>query len=172
MHLGVERRARYRGTRQATASPQVMATGVYAGQTLPDSGLPMLLDGAGIAAAAGLRFAPIDRGHGRWRMSRRGSRRCCSGSTASPGPRAVIDRVEPVPTTRRSAGARCDRDSGQQANHSTAYGRRSGRPDRRRGPAADRWRRQRWLCDCKGDRIGVARPHRAGARDRARSQVS
>jgi len=40
------------------AAPAVMATGVYAGQTLPDSGLPMLLlDGSGIAAVAGLRFA-------------------------------------------------------------------------------------------------------------------
>jgi two-component system chemotaxis sensor kinase CheA len=39
------------------ASPVIMATGVYAGQTLPDSGLPMLLlDGSGIAAIAGLRF--------------------------------------------------------------------------------------------------------------------
>ena len=39
------------------AAPAVMATGFYAGQTLPDSGRPMLLlDGAGIAAAAGLRF--------------------------------------------------------------------------------------------------------------------
>ncbi len=39
------------------AAPVVMATGVYAGQTLPDSGLPMLLlDGSGIAAVAGLRF--------------------------------------------------------------------------------------------------------------------
>jgi len=40
------------------AAPAVMATGVYAGQTLPDSGLPMLLlDGSGIASVAGLRFA-------------------------------------------------------------------------------------------------------------------
>jgi len=39
------------------AAPAVMATGVYAGQTLPDSGLPMLLlDCAGIATAAGLQF--------------------------------------------------------------------------------------------------------------------
>ena len=39
------------------AAPPVMASGLYAGQTLPDSGLPMLLlDGAGIAAAAGLSF--------------------------------------------------------------------------------------------------------------------
>ena len=40
------------------AAPAVMAPGFYAGQTLPDSGEPMLLlDGAGIAAAAGLHFA-------------------------------------------------------------------------------------------------------------------
>lgn len=39
------------------AAPIVMATGVYAGQTLPDSGRPMLLiDCAGVAACAGLRF--------------------------------------------------------------------------------------------------------------------
>ncbi|MBY0520195.1 MAG: chemotaxis protein CheW, partial [Sphingomonas sp.] len=39
------------------APPAVMASGLYAGQTLPDSGRPMLLlDAAGIAAAAGLRF--------------------------------------------------------------------------------------------------------------------
>jgi two-component system chemotaxis sensor kinase CheA len=34
-----------------------MGSGLYAGQTLPDSGLPMLLlDGGGLAQAAGLRF--------------------------------------------------------------------------------------------------------------------
>ena len=39
------------------APPAVMTTGLYAGQTLPDSGTPMLLlDAAGIAATAGLRF--------------------------------------------------------------------------------------------------------------------
>ncbi|MEZ0241835.1 MAG: chemotaxis protein CheA [Sphingomonas sp.] len=39
------------------ASPAVMSTGLYAGQTLPDSGLPMLLlDCAGIAHAALLDF--------------------------------------------------------------------------------------------------------------------
>jgi two-component system chemotaxis sensor kinase CheA len=43
------------------AAPAVMATGLYAGQTLPDSGLPMLmLDAAGIAAVAGLRFVPAE----------------------------------------------------------------------------------------------------------------
>lgn len=40
------------------ASPAVMTTGVYAGQTLPDSGLPMLmLDCAGMAHVAGLDFS-------------------------------------------------------------------------------------------------------------------
>ena len=39
------------------AAPAVMATGFYAGQTLPDSGWPMLLlDGAGLATAAGVSF--------------------------------------------------------------------------------------------------------------------
>ena len=39
------------------AAPVLMASGLYAGQTLPDSGLPMLLiDCAGIAADAGLVF--------------------------------------------------------------------------------------------------------------------
>ena len=39
------------------AAPAVMATGVYAGQTFPDSGLPMLLlDCAGVATVAGLQF--------------------------------------------------------------------------------------------------------------------
>jgi len=40
------------------ASPAVMAAGLYAGQTLPDSGLPMLmLDCAGMAQVAGLDFS-------------------------------------------------------------------------------------------------------------------
>ncbi|MBR0551899.1 chemotaxis protein CheA [Stakelama marina] len=39
------------------AAPSVMATGVYGGQTLPDTGMPMLvLDCAGVASTAGLRF--------------------------------------------------------------------------------------------------------------------
>lgn len=43
------------------AAPAVMASGFYAGQTLPDSGRPMLLlDIAGLATAAGLRFARTD----------------------------------------------------------------------------------------------------------------
>ncbi len=40
------------------AAPAVMATGLFAGQTLPDTGRPMLmLDCAGVAQAAGLNFA-------------------------------------------------------------------------------------------------------------------
>jgi two-component system chemotaxis sensor kinase CheA len=84
------------------AAPAVMAPGFYAGQTLPDSGRPMLLlDGAGIAAAAGLHF----------------TREACAGETAEaqaaePGQRALlfldldgarravplaaVDRVEPA----------------------------------------------------------------------------
>ncbi|HEX8389092.1 MAG TPA: chemotaxis protein CheW [Sphingomonas sp.] len=42
-------------------SPAIMATGLYAGQTLPDSGKPMLLlDAAGVAAVAGLRLGVAD----------------------------------------------------------------------------------------------------------------
>ncbi len=93
------------------ASPAVMATGVYAGKTLPDNGLPMLLlDVSGIAAVAGLSFMPV-----------------VAASTAVeevvPGvpallfddldgcrraiALAVIDRVEPVPVDaiRWSGGA-------------------------------------------------------------------
>ena len=85
------------------ASPVVMATGLYAGQTLPDSGLPMLLlDGSGIAAAAGLQF------------QRALAHDETVAEIAAPGVRAllfddldghrrvmalgVIDRVEPVST--------------------------------------------------------------------------
>ncbi len=40
------------------ATPAVMACGLYAGQTLPDNGRPMLLlDSAGLAAASGLQFS-------------------------------------------------------------------------------------------------------------------
>ncbi|WEK42840.1 MAG: chemotaxis protein CheW [Candidatus Sphingomonas colombiensis] len=44
------------------AAPAVMRAGVYAGQTLPDSGRPMLLlDVAGLANAAGLYFSAMER---------------------------------------------------------------------------------------------------------------
>lgn len=94
------------------ASSAVMATGIYAGMTLPDSGLPMLLlDGGGIAAVAGLKFvtAPVDND--------------AAAEAEEPGVQAllfddldgqrraialaVIDRVEPVATAaiRFTAGA-------------------------------------------------------------------
>jgi len=42
------------------AAPVVTAAGIYAGETLPDTGLPMLLlDCAGIAAVAGLHFSRV-----------------------------------------------------------------------------------------------------------------
>lgn len=93
------------------AAPAIMATGVYAGQTLPDSGLPMLmLDCAGIAAVAGLQFA---------REAMRGDD---AHENAVPAvqallfddldgvrrivPLSVIDRIETVPASavRHSAG--------------------------------------------------------------------
>ncbi len=86
------------------AAPAVMATGLYAGQTLPDSGLPMLLlDGSGIAAVAGLRFQRVVTGEEEAAAEPReeqvpallfedldGQRRVL--------PLAAIDRVEPVST--------------------------------------------------------------------------
>jgi two-component system chemotaxis sensor kinase CheA len=85
------------------AAPAVMATGIYAGQTLPDSGMPMLLlDCAGIAAVAGLEFsraepadeeeseAPAERPTALLFDDLDGIRRLV--------PLSVIDRIEPVPT--------------------------------------------------------------------------
>ena len=93
------------------AAPAVMLAGIYAGQTLPDSGQPMLLlDGSGIAAVAGLAFSP------------HAASEVIADTVAETGVRAlmfddfdgrrraialgVIDRVEPVPVTaiRLSAG--------------------------------------------------------------------
>ncbi|TCP98031.1 two-component system chemotaxis sensor kinase CheA [Sphingomonas sp. PP-F2F-A104-K0414] len=93
------------------ASPAVMATGVYAGKTLPDNGLPMLLlDAAGIAAVAGLRFTSVASVSAQVEEvvpgvpallfdDLDGQRRAIA--------LAVIDRVEPVPTDaiRWSGGA-------------------------------------------------------------------
>ena len=93
------------------AAPAIMATGIYAGQTLPDTGSPMLmLDCAGIATVAGLIFTrrTVADDHG--------------AEVVVPGvqallfddldgvrrivPLSVIDRVEPVPASaiRTSAG--------------------------------------------------------------------
>jgi two-component system chemotaxis sensor kinase CheA len=84
------------------AAPAVMASGIYAGQTLPDSGLPMLLlDCSGIAAAVGLEFTrevlgeeaieeePAETASALLFADLDGVRRLV--------PLAVIDRVEPVP---------------------------------------------------------------------------
>ncbi|MDB5708217.1 MAG: chemotaxis protein CheA [Sphingomonas bacterium] len=93
------------------AAPAVMAAGVYAGQTLPDSGLPMLLlDCAGIAAAAGLHFTReaivddvvaeeiVDNGSALLFDDLDGTRRLVALE--------IIDRIELVPTDaiRFSAG--------------------------------------------------------------------
>ena len=93
------------------AAPAIMAARVYAGHTLPDSGLPMLLlDCAGVAAVAGVEFA------------REGSVADDAEAVQAEGiaalmfvdldgvrrvvPLAVIDRVQPVATDtiRFSAG--------------------------------------------------------------------
>ncbi|MCW3835595.1 chemotaxis protein CheA [Sphingomonas canadensis] len=87
------------------ASPAVMSTGLYAGQTLPDSGLPMLmLDVAGMAAVAGLDFS---RG-----LGDAGADEDAAGETEVPGvpallfadldgvrravPLGIVDRVEQI----------------------------------------------------------------------------
>ena len=93
------------------AAPAIMATGLYAGQTLPDTGLPMLmLDCAGIAHVAGLVF------------TREVANDDYAADVSTPGvqallfddldgarrivPLSVIDRVEPVSASaiRHSAG--------------------------------------------------------------------
>ncbi len=93
------------------ASPAIMATGVYAGMTLPDNGLPMLLlDAAGIATVAGLRFAPVVVNDAVEEIAAPGIPALLFDDLD--GQRraialAVIDRVEPVPVDaiRRTAGA-------------------------------------------------------------------
>ncbi|AXJ94243.1 MULTISPECIES: chemotaxis protein CheA [unclassified Sphingomonas] len=84
------------------AAPAVMATGVYAGQTLPDSGLPMLLlDGAGIAAVAGLRFQrPVAADQAEAVVAEAGIAALLFEDLDGERrvlPLAAIDRVEPVP---------------------------------------------------------------------------
>lgn len=94
------------------ASPHVMATGVYAGQTLPDSGLPMLLlDGAGIAHVAGLRFSALAVAHDEAAADSVAGVQALLFDDLDGKRRvialAVIDRVEPVATSAISftAGA-------------------------------------------------------------------
>ncbi|RYY45381.1 MAG: chemotaxis protein CheA [Sphingomonadales bacterium] len=96
------------------ASPAVMSMGLYAGQTLPDSGLPMLLlDCAGVANAAGLDF---DR-HGRRSFEEEAGEVEATGIPAllfcdldgvrRAVPLAAVDRVEQVDAANiRFAGGR------------------------------------------------------------------
>jgi two-component system chemotaxis sensor kinase CheA len=95
------------------AAPAIMAAGIYAGQTLPDSGRPMLLlDCAGLASVAGLRFqrdtaegeaeaieSDVDKGIELLLF------RDLDGATRA-APLAIVDRIEPASTdaVRRSAG--------------------------------------------------------------------
>lgn len=86
------------------AAPIVMASGCYAGQTLPDTGLPMLLlDPAGLAERAQLQFAPVENDFADHQDARElprallfvdldGERRLV--------PLAAIDRIEMVPAAR------------------------------------------------------------------------
>ena len=112
-----------------------MVTGVYAGQTLPDSGLPMLLlDCAGIAARAGLLFGreiAIDDAVVEAEAPRvsallfddlDGVRRLV--------PLAIIDRIEPVAVEAIKFSAGRLRLSTENGNHP------AGRPGRM-GRAAD-----------------------------------
>ena len=84
-------------------APAVMATGLYAGQTLPDSGLPLLLlDGTGIAAAAGLRFAAglLDMAEAETTVEQPGTPALLFDDLDGQRraiPLAAVDRVETVP---------------------------------------------------------------------------
>ncbi|WP_353203551.1 ATP-binding protein [Sphingomonas sp.] len=93
------------------AAPAIMATGVYAGQTLPDSGLPMLmLDCAGIAHLAGLEFRRESAADDVAIETRVAGVQALLfddlDGTRRIVPLSVIDRVEPVSTSaiRFSAG--------------------------------------------------------------------
>ena len=93
------------------AAPAIMATGAYAGQTLPDSGLPMLmLDCAGIAQVAGLEFTREAAANDVAVEARVAGVQALLfddlDGTRRVVPLSVIDRVEPVPTSaiRFSAG--------------------------------------------------------------------
>ena len=88
------------------AAPAVMAFGIYAGQTLPDSGSPMLLlDGPGLAAAAGLQFGreqarapePVDEPDAPGMPS---LLFCDLDGVRRAIPLAVVDRVETGPAHR------------------------------------------------------------------------
>ncbi len=94
------------------ASSAVMATRIYAGMTLPDSGLPMLLlDGSGIAAVAGLNFVALAVADDAAAVVEEPGTQALLFDDLDGQRRAialaVIDRVEPVATDaiRFTAGA-------------------------------------------------------------------
>lgn len=118
------------------AAPAVMATGIYAGQTLPDSGSPMLLlDCAGIAAKAGINFtrdAALEDDQPEEIVAPTveallfedldGRRRAV--------PLAIIDRVETVPAdTARFSGGRMRLLVDERIIPLASLGDISGRPD-------------------------------------------
>ncbi len=159
------------------AAPAVMATGVYAGQTLPDSGLPMLLlDCAGIATVAGLQFGRED-GDRRGRRGspgtkrvraavRRSGRRAPAGAADHHRPdRARAGRGDPL--LRRPVAA-----VGRGPDHPARGAGRMGHALHRLGAAPARWRRREWsgdrLCDRRGARHRhLARHGRAGEGSRS-----
>ena len=119
------------------------------GQTLPDSGLPMLLlDCAGIANAAGLRF------HARRRADRRGRR---SRGDAGRAARLLFDDLDGARRAVAAGGGRPGRDRSTPTRSADAAG-RIRLVDRRAHPAAGRAGRARRR----------AQPHRRAAADRRR----
>ncbi|CAN5257372.1 hypothetical protein BH10PSE15_BH10PSE15_11750 [soil metagenome] len=93
------------------AAPAVMATGIYAGHTLPDTGVPMLLlDCAGIAAHAGVRFWREPAAEDAGQVTKAAAVSALLFDDLDGARRlvalAAIDRIEPVPTEaiRFSAG--------------------------------------------------------------------
>ena len=97
------------------APPAIMSTGLYAGQTLPDSGRPMLLlDCAGIAAAAGLQFTREQEIADRQESEPKDDARRLSAllfldldGTRRAVPLEIIDRVELVDPNRVRFSAGC-----------------------------------------------------------------
>ena len=158
------------------AAPAIMATGIYAGTTLPDNGRPMLLiDPVGVAHVAGVRAPEAaipaqTADQGDEKAARRADlavprgRSRGSGDPAEPGRahrrcrggRGGARRWAPAPLARRAHRAVVRLRGGRA---------RQGWPHPR--AAARRWRERDRLCDRRRDRHprSVAR---TGARGRAR----
>jgi two-component system chemotaxis sensor kinase CheA len=96
------------------AAPAVMASGLYAGQTLPDTGQPMLLlDGAGIAASKGVYFNRETMGHDEAAVASASDEQGIAAllfldldGARRAVPLSIVDRVEVIPVAhiRHSAG--------------------------------------------------------------------